>query len=502
MIEFRTGVEVGQRYVIHSHVGTGGFASVWRASDKQLNRDVAIKRLLRKGFGSPDGEADAIREAQKSARLVHPNIVQVYDIVHLSSPPEPPESLIVMEFVDGRSLHQILREKAMRSEVFPLDQGISLLRDILAGVAYAHSSNICHRDLTPLNILLSSAGSPKIADFGIARVLQESNSPGVAQTSTHGGTGNPIFMSPEQARGEQADFLSDLFMVGIVGYLLITGRHPFAHSSGLFEIPELIQNPEYLPDVPRPPSSLTAVQQRNYREYAAVVVRMLQRERASRFGSARDAILALEAVQPFVECPQCGERLRERDRFCSSCGLRLDSRPEEGENGGSETGGESPEDPNTLVERGFQLTREQHWEQAVGIYRRAIEQAPGLQRAYWYLGFALNHLGRFEEAVDALNCGVGLPTSNPEHTSQFLYALAFAYMNLKRYPEALQHVEKALVLQPRSSRTIFLRARINTELGRNPEALRDANEVLRLNPEHAGAIRLVQVLGGSPDLRS
>ena len=375
--------------------------------------------------------------------------------------------------------------------MFALDQAVSLLKEILGAVAFAHSKSICHRDLTPMNILIAGSGSPKIADFGIARVLHGTKSPAAEVSSTHGGTGNPLFMSPEQARGEPADFLSDLFMVGISGYLLLSGRHPFADASGLFTIPERIADPDYTPETPKPLAQLPAIQQRLYREYAAVIMRLLHRERAARFTSAQDAINALEAVSPFLECPECGERLPEHHKFCGFCGkpLAVAEKP-----GVGLTTQPSPETAEELVDRGFQLTRLQKWEEAAAAYRRAVEVDDRYQRAYWSLGFALNHLGRFEEALEMLAKGLALGGGSREHLSQFQYAMAFANANLKRYDDALRQVQDALTLQPGSPRALYLRARIQADLGKVDNAVGDANEVLRRNPEHAGALRLIEDL--------
>lgn len=114
-------------------------------------------------------------------------------------------------------------------------------------------------------------------------------------------------------------------MVGIIGYLLLAGRHPFAHPSGLFSIPESIQDPDFHPDSPRPPAALTQIQQRQFREYAAIVMRLLHRERSARFGSAREAIDAIDAVIPALECRSCGERVPEHHRFCGLCGASLET---------------------------------------------------------------------------------------------------------------------------------------------------------------------------------
>jgi tetratricopeptide (TPR) repeat protein len=302
-------------------------------------------------------------------------------------------------------------------------------------------------------------------------------------------------MAPEQARGEAADFQSDLFMVGIVGYLLLTGRHPFSDSSGLFTIQELIADPDHAPEPPKPPSSIDPIQQRLHREYAAVIMRLLHRERASRFPSAREAIDALEAVQPFMECPECSERVREHYRFCQSCGTRLDAPGLPSREERTNEDGSDPETAQGLIQKGFLLTRNQQWGDAIATYRRAIEVAPDHQHGYWALGFALNHLDRFEEAIEVLTRGLALGSKSREHASKFQYALAYANANLKRYQEALDQLQRALSLQPEFPPALYLRARINVDLGNTEQALADATRVLARNPEHAGATRLAQLLG-------
>jgi serine/threonine protein kinase len=491
VLELRKGTELEHRYVIHDVAGTGGFSAVWKASDKQLNRDVAIKRLFKSEASSASEDlTPVLAEARKNAQLIHTNIVQVYDIIDVAG-----EHLIVMEYVDGPSLHENLRSRARASEIIPLDQAVAILKDILSGVAFAHSKNICHRDLSPLNILITSSSIPKIADFGIARVLGETKASALSPDSgPQAGTGNPNFMSPEQARGEPADFSSDLFMVGIIGYLLLTGKHPFAHPTGLFTIPELIIDANHVPDPPKPPSNLTASEQRLYREYAAVVMRLLHRERAARFGSAREALNAIDAVTPSLECPACHERVPEHHRFCGFCGASLDKEA------AAPPSAAQLSQPNLsadeLVQQGFQLTRLQRWDEAIQVYRQAIAADTDFQRAYWNLGFALNRIGEYEEAIEVLKRGLALPGGHPEHLSQFYYALAFANSNLKNYEEAFEQVEEALRLQPGSLKSLYLRAKIDVYLGRIADARRDAAEILRRNPDHAAAIRLLDELPG------
>lgn len=486
MLSLRKGTELKGRYVVHDVLGTGANASVWKASDKQLNRHVALKRLLKRSLTtSPEEVSALLDEARRHAQLVHTNIVQVYDIIE-----EDGEHLIVMEYIDGASLWQTLRDAARKGESYSLDRAVQLLTDILSGVAYAHSKNVCHRDLSPMNILLTSSDVPKIADFGIARVLLPTQ---IEQRSTQAGTGNPQFMAPEQARGEPADFFSDLFTVGIIGYLLFTGRHPFAHPAGLFEIAELLGDPNFSPDIPRPPGHLTAAQQRLYREYAAVTMRLLNREKAGRFPSAVAAIDAIEAVTPSLDCPACDEQVPEQSRFCLYCGAKIELAPV------LSPVASPPRDApqataDELVDEGFALSRNQRWDAAIARYEAALEKDPKFVKAYRNLGFALNHVRQYERALKVLSKGLELGTA-PDHLAGMLYERSYAYVNLTKYDDAYADIQKALKNKPDSPRFLYYRARIHRLMNRVDEARQDVLDVLKKIPNHTGALRLLAEIG-------
>ena len=409
MLTLAKGTEIRNRYVIHNVIGTGGYASVWKASDKELNRDVALKRLLRATNCLPAESVQALKdEAQKNARLIHPNIVQVYDIVEVDNEP-----LLVLEYVDGPSLHDLLRDKALKSQLVPLDWAAQVLRDVLEGLACAHASSICHRDLSPMNVLVSSGGIPKIADFGIARVLADrALGQDSLTTSAQAGTGNPNFMSPEQARGEAADFASDLFMAGIIGYLLLAGRHPFAHPSGLFTTPELLRSVDFTPEAPKVPASFQPREQQLYREYAAVVMRLLHRERAGRYASAQEAAEAIDDVTPYLECPHCFERVPEHHKYCGLCGKALERVIAPGPTGTKPTA-------EQLVDEGFVFARVKNWSAAIAKYEAALVLAPEHDRALWNLAFALNRSGRHSEAEEVASCGLQFATR--EHRAGLYY---------------------------------------------------------------------------------
>jgi hypothetical protein len=487
MLNLVTGTEILGRYVIQSMVGTGGYGSVWRAADKQLNRDVALKRLLKDGSATPGEEMQRLlEEARKHAQLVHTNIVQVYDVIESEG-----EHLIVMEFIDGPSLHSLLREHARTGQLLALDQAVSILEDVVAGVAFAHEKQIVHRDLSPSNILLTSTMVPKLGDFGIALMLRSTTPrPGQAE---HGGTGNPNYMAPEQQRGEEADHSSDLFMVGIIGYLLLTGRHPFAHPSGLFGIPEFIRDDNFTPEVPKPPTVLTTSQQRLFREYASVVMRLLNRERSGRYASAREALASIEAVTPFQECPQCGERVPEHFTFCGYCGARV-AAPAPALPKPLPTAVAVEPTVDELIEEGFVLTRDRRWDDAIARYRQALSREPTNQKALRNIGFALNRIRQHEEAEAALSRGLEIGGQVASHEASLRFERALARTELKKYDEALEDVKRSLLLVPHSVKALYLRARIHLYRDSLLDARRDAQEVLRAVPDHMGALRMIDQL--------
>jgi serine/threonine protein kinase len=482
----KVGIEIEERYVIQGYIESGGYGNVWRATDKQLQRDVALKRLLKDGISTTEDEnVRLLTEARKNAKLVHTNIVQVYGVLEFEGEP-----FIVMEYVDGPSLNSRFRELAKSSELLPLDKAISILHDILSGVSFAHDKGIIHRDLSPSNILLSSTGIPKIGDFGIAREISVVGDD--LASTPQGGTGNIKYMSPEQQRGEPADISSDLFMVGIIGYLLLTGRHPFAHYSGLYEIPELIKDDNFKPEMPKPPSFLTVSQQRLYREYASIVMRLLNREKAGRFVNARNAIQGIDSITPYQECPNCGEKQPEHNKFCGSCGTQMSV---ETSTQLTTMASEEPDlTADELVELGFQRSQLRKWEDAIILYNKAIQKDQSHQKAFRNLGFALNSVGRYEEAEKILSRGLEIKVELPSHKASMLHERAFSRSEVKEYEEALADINEALKLTPYAIKSVYLRARINLYKGDRLEAIKDAQSVLRAIPDHMGALRIIDQL--------
>jgi beta-lactam-binding protein with PASTA domain len=207
------GTVLGGRYRLVELLGQGGMATIYRARDNQLERDVAVK-VLRPEYGTdPDFIQRFRHEAQSAASLNHPNVVAVYDYGT-----DPVGPFIVMELVEGEDLASIVR----RSGALPPRAAARIVAQAARAVAAAHGNGFVHRDIKPGNILVTREGRVKVADFGIARALSESalTLPGTTLGSVH-------YFSPEQARGELASPASDIYSLGIVLYELLTGRRPW-----------------------------------------------------------------------------------------------------------------------------------------------------------------------------------------------------------------------------------------------------------------------------------
>jgi serine/threonine-protein kinase len=231
-------------YQVLKPLGAGGMGEVFLAYDERLDRRVAIKRI-RSGAGStPERRERFRREARLAAKLNHPSIVHIYDVLT-----EGDESYIVMEHVEGTNLRRLLDDGPL-----PVEEVVALARDVAEGLAEAHRQGIVHRDLKSENVLVTPEGRAKIADFGIAkRVLAGTD--GDSLTADGRVLGTFRTMSPEQARGEPVDFRSDLFSLGVLLYEALAGQSPFAAENELAMLSRIVRDRqipvrEVRPEVP------------------------------------------------------------------------------------------------------------------------------------------------------------------------------------------------------------------------------------------------------------
>jgi serine/threonine protein kinase len=214
---------LGGRYELDGIVGRGGMAEVFRARDIRLDRIVAVKTLRDDLARDQTFQARFRREAQSAASLNHPSIVAVYDTGEDMVGPTP-VPYIVMEYVDGRTLRDLLRDDR---RLLP-ERALEITDGVLRALDYSHRNGIVHRDIKPGNVMLTRSGDVKVMDFGIARAVSDAQA---TMTQTAQVIGTAQYLSPEQARGERVDARSDLYSTGCLLYELLTGRPPFTGDS-------------------------------------------------------------------------------------------------------------------------------------------------------------------------------------------------------------------------------------------------------------------------------
>jgi eukaryotic-like serine/threonine-protein kinase len=214
---------LGGRYELDGIVGRGGMAEVYRARDIRLDRIVAIKTLRADLARDQIFQARFRREAQSAASLNHPNIVAVYDTGE-DMATGVPVPYIVMEFVDGRTVRDLLQDG---HRLLP-NRSLEIIDGVLRALDYSHQAGIVHRDIKPGNVMVTRNGDVKVMDFGIARAMSDAQA---TMTQTAQVIGTAQYLSPEQARGERVDSRSDLYSAGCLLYELLTGRPPFTGDS-------------------------------------------------------------------------------------------------------------------------------------------------------------------------------------------------------------------------------------------------------------------------------
>jgi eukaryotic-like serine/threonine-protein kinase len=211
--------EIAGRYRLEGRLGFGGMSTVHLALDVRLERQVAVKLLAEHLADDPAFVSRFQREAQAAARLVHPNIVQVFD----SGRDEPSgQYFIVMEYIEGSSCAEVLRDDGW----VEVDEALAIIEQACEGLHYAHRHGVVHRDVKPGNLLRAREGEVKLADFGIAKATEQSS---ITQVGSVLGTA--AYLAPEQARGEEAGPKADLYALGVVTYQLISGRLPYEANS-------------------------------------------------------------------------------------------------------------------------------------------------------------------------------------------------------------------------------------------------------------------------------
>lgn len=263
--------QLSSRYELGEILGFGGMSEVHLAKDARLDRDVAIKVLRQDLARDPTFYLRFRREAQNAAALNHPAIVAVYDTGEADTETGP-LPYIVMEFVEGHTLRDIVRGEGPMAP----KRAMEVIADVCAALDFSHRNGIVHRDVKPANVMINNAGAVKVMDFGIARAIADSSSP---MTQTAAVIGTAQYLSPEQARGEQVDARSDVYSLGCVLFEILTGEPPFTGDSPVAVAYQHVREDPRLPSTVNPDIP---------RELDSIILKAMSKNPANRYQSAAD----------------------------------------------------------------------------------------------------------------------------------------------------------------------------------------------------------------------
>ncbi|HYQ69008.1 Stk1 family PASTA domain-containing Ser/Thr kinase [Actinophytocola sp.] len=278
---------LSNRYELGDTLGYGGMSEVHKGRDVRLGRDVAVKVLRADLARDPQFQERFRREAQNAAALNHPAIVAVYDTGETRTE-HGPLPYIVMEYVDGRTLRDIVKTEGP----LPGQRAMEIMADVSAALDFSHRHGIIHRDVKPANVMITRTGAVKVMDFGIARAVHDGQA---AVTQTAAVIGTAQYLSPEQARGETVDARSDVYAAGCVLFELLTGEPPFTGDS-----PVAVAY-QHVREDPKPPSALNP---RVNPALDAIVLKAMSKGAANRYQSAAemrtDLVRVLSGQRPLA----------------------------------------------------------------------------------------------------------------------------------------------------------------------------------------------------------
>lgn len=272
-------IKIGEKlghFLIQAEIGRGGMGTIYYALDTMLNREVALK-AIHPQLADNQQLMDRFKiEAMTQARMNHPNIVTIFSFNKIDE-----QYIIAMEYVEGKSLKELLQTKKMLKP----GEAIDIITQVAEGLAYAHDHNVIHRDIKPANILLSKDNKVKISDFGIAKVF---GSQGLTKTGMMMGT--PWYTPPEQIMGKHIDFRADLYSLGVTFYELLTSRVPFdSETNSEFQIQKAhLETPPPRPSIYNPQIGA---------KLEKIILQALQKKVEKRFQSAMELIVELKKVQ-------------------------------------------------------------------------------------------------------------------------------------------------------------------------------------------------------------
>jgi tetratricopeptide (TPR) repeat protein len=463
-------------YEVLGELGRGGMGVVFRARQTSLNRIVALKMLLAGRLASA-AEAQRFRsEALAVARLQHPNVVQIHEVGEHQGHP-----YFALEFVAGGSLADRLCGGPL-----PPRLAAELLETLARAVQVAHENGVVHRDLKPANILLSAEGTPKIADFGLAKRLDAQT----AATQTGTVLGTPAYMAPEQAGGKVREVgpAADVWALGALLYECLTGRPPF---SGPTPTDTLLR---VLSDEPPPPRKLNPAVPRDLETIALKCLRKQSHRRYASAAELADDLRRFLQGEPIRARPRSlAERLWHRRRRLRATGLALLVLVLLGVGTYALLGWRQERQDNAAFDealaRGMKQFDDGKATEAVASFTEALRLRPDslalTQRGtvYGTLGDNNRALADFAEALRL----------NPENALAYRRR-GWVFLTLRRYEDAVADLSKSTRLDPDQALAWRLRASAYAALGRWSDAKADGDTAVRLAPDDVLAYHLLSIV--------
>jgi len=522
------------RYKVLSQLGKGAMGVVYLADDPLLSRQVAIK-TIDLAIDDPSRRdflhGRLLRDARAAASLSHPNIVGIYDVVV-----EGDRACIVMEYVAGEDLAAYLS----RNPVADLQFTIHVIRAMAAALDYTHSRGVIHRDIKPANVMLDSVRTPKITDFGIARITE-----GATKTMTGTVMGTIEYMAPEQVKGEAVDGRADQFALAVVAYRMLTGTTLYGDHSLTTMAYKIVNEPPASvrsrnstlpaavdPVVAKALAKAPGDRYRNCSEFADSLAGALAGEAREaptlataapppRKSGARTAVVAIALAaaagalagvaiwwKPWMRPVQPTEAVVVSQPPKSTAPVSVRPRPvekapaekppvkprqntaetETGDEIAADTQSPPPDMPAPAVEafnRGRDLMKHRQFAEAVQAFTKAANIRPDWAQGYVSRGNAYQHLEQFDDAIRDYSRAIGL---NPKLTNAYI-GRAQCYVHQQRDGPAFDDFNQAIALKPDAAVALHGRAWIYLRRKAYHKSLADFNESIRLSPNNVPAYR-------------
>lgn len=425
-MSYEVGQKLGQdeRFQLEKRLGEGSYGVVWLAEDLQLHRPVAVKTL----HPFRGRLADLEREAIAQAQLLHPNIVGIYTV-------DVDQRFIAMEYVQGESLEECLKEHIRKSTWITTEQATAWLLQCFRAVKCAHAKSVVHGDIKPGNIMIDGDGTVRMTDFGVAKIISEEK-PDIYSLDQARRLGSVTYSPPEVLRGGHRNYVSDMFSLGILAYLLLTGRHPFfnPHPSGLFSVRDMLLSDERATDLREINPAITE-------NHSRVVLKLIEKDPEARYANIQQAFEEFADIGLLL-CPECKSKNPLAAKYCNQCGGALKGIQYQYK-------GKTAQELSAIA---FGLNGGGQYEQAIVFADAALRNSPDFPYAHQTRAFSLSSLGKYEEALASFDSAQtimqGQTDCDPSKIANILVGKCYCYERLGDYAKSRECLDEALKCDP------------------------------------------------------